>query len=45
MESVRGGVMVDGFVGDLAVVSIVNADTTTAQTLTPSFADILAAAS
>jgi hypothetical protein len=41
----RGGVVVDGVVGDLVVISIVNADTATAQTLTPSFAKILAAAS
>lgn len=41
----RGDVVVDGIVGDLVMVSVVNADTATAQTLTPSFPKILTAAS
>ena len=41
----RDGVVVDGVIGDLVVVSVVNADTATARKLTPSFAEILAAAS
>lgn len=41
----RDGVVVEGMTGDLVVVSILTADTATAQTLTPLFPDILAAAS
>ena len=41
----RGDVVVDGMVGDLVLVSVVNADTETARTLTPSFEKILTAAS
>lgn len=40
----RDGVVVDGHIGDLVLVSIVNADTATATTLTPSFEKILASA-
>lgn len=41
----RGDVVVDGIVGDLVMVGFVNADTATARTLTPSFPEILTAAS